>query len=331
MFADNRGVVTLDFSRGIKAKTLSKKNIGIYTAGADGRFGTKDDSRLRTRIIYDSHLHELTLITRRRPNTPYRVFLNSPGIVGTDGVKLDGQFNGSSHFTGRGTPGSVFDVVTRVTTGSPVARFYTTAGDMDVRLFRSTVTATVNNFMLYANFGAYDSGFIHRETTIADDGIAVIQGGGYNITSSDTITKVNTTAPVPIEAGIKNARGTLAEARQTNSNTGTSEWFFNVQSNPSLNKSTNSPGYSVFGKIINKGGLAVMDALARHQIIDASGDTNIGSDISSALTQLPVNNATTVQLRGDHVKPSADLIRITRIAIGMDITATPKPGVKPRH
>ncbi len=331
MFADNRGVVSLTFSRRMSSKTLNHRNIDILTAGADGRFGTRDDKKLRNRIVYNSTTGVMTISTSRRPNTPYRIFLNSRFIFGSDGVALDGQFNGMTHFTGRGSPGSVFDVVTRVTTASPIARFYTSSGVMDVRLFRNTTTATVNNFITYANFGSYDNTFIHRQTTIAKDSIAVVQGGGFNLTSFGTIGQVNTTAPVPLEAGIGNLRGTLAEARQTDPNTGTSQWYFNVLNNPSLNKTSTNPGFAVFGKIVNKGGLQVMDALASHEIIDASVDTNIDPSIRGALTSVPVDSAKTFQLRGNHVKPTADLVRILRVAIGMDITATPRPAVHPKR
>ena len=67
---------------------------------------------------------------------------------------------------------------------------------------------------------------------------------------------MNTPAPAAVPA----SRGTIAMARRSDANSATSQFFFNVKDNTSLDyQSTANPGYAVFGRIIS--GLNTLDAI----------------------------------------------------------------------
>jgi len=69
-------------------------------------------------------------------------------------------------------------------------------------------------------------------------------------------------APIRLESnnGLSNLRGTLAMARRSDADSATSQFFFNVVDNTSLDyQSAANPGYAVFGRIIS--GLATLDAI----------------------------------------------------------------------
>ena len=82
----------------------------------------------------------------------------------------------------------------------------------------------------------------------------MIQGGGYDSAYAEKKTR----APVVHEGrealakgGPKNTVGTLAMARTNDPNSASSQFFINVKDNDFLNPSTQSPGYTVFGKVIS--------------------------------------------------------------------------------
>lgn len=68
-------------------------------------------------------------------------------------------------------------------------------------------------------------------------------------------------------------------------NSATSQWFINL-SNNSANLDTQNGGFTVFGRVLAPG-LAIADALARGNTVNASGCTNLGP-LASALSELPV-------------------------------------------
>jgi peptidyl-prolyl cis-trans isomerase A (cyclophilin A) len=149
------------------------------------------------------------------------------------------------------------------TAGPPIARFQSALGDFDVLLDPAAAPVSVANFAAYANRGAYDTTIIHRSTTGNPASIQIVQGGGFELVGN-SLDPVITDPPIPLEAGVANARGTLAMARATGLNTATSQWYFNVQSNPGLDFN-----YAVFGRVIGAG-QNVIDAMGRVTVYNAS-------------------------------------------------------------
>ena len=130
----------------------------------------------------------------------------------------------------------------------------TSSGEMVVELYDSYAPATVANFYNYVGAGFYTDTLIHRV-----DRDFVIQGGGFK---SGMVAKAALYAPIKLESnnGLSNLRGTLAMARRSDPDSATSQFFFNVADNTSLDyQSAANPGYTVFGRIIS--GLPVMDAI----------------------------------------------------------------------
>lgn len=137
---------------------------------------------------------------------------------------------------------------------TPQVMLRTSMGDMVITLYPEKAPRTVENFLSYVDDGFYDNSIFHRVVP----GF-VIQGGGFNTSMS----KKKTKAPIVNESihGLANRRGTLSMARTGNPDSATSQFFINLENNPSLNASFNRPGYAVFGKVTE--GLAVMDMISR--------------------------------------------------------------------
>ncbi|HEY9107814.1 MAG TPA: peptidylprolyl isomerase [Roseateles sp.] len=136
----------------------------------------------------------------------------------------------------------------------PTVCMLTSSGEIVVELYDTYAPQTVANFYKYVAAGFYTKTLIHRV-----DRDFVIQGGGY---SSGMVPKTPLYAPIKLESnnGLSNLRGTLAMARRSDADSATSQFFFNVVDNTSLDyKSATDPGYAVFGRIIS--GLATLDAI----------------------------------------------------------------------
>ncbi len=158
---------------------------------------------------------------------------------------------------------------------NPVVRIQTTQGDITVELDYANAPISVVNFLNYAKSGFYDGTIFHR--VIPD---FMVQGGGF----TETYEKKETQAPIKNEAenGVKNFRGSVAMARGVNPDSATSQFFFNVKDNVSLDfKGTSSQdfGYAVFGKTIN--GLEVIDKIQKMPVGE-------GGPFKKYLPQTPV-------------------------------------------
>ena len=101
---------------------------------------------------------------------------------------------------------------------------------------------TVRNFLDYVNARFYDGTAVHRLVP----GF-VAQGGGFAAPVGGTApTPKATNAPIPLEIvpGLANTAGTIAMARGSANDSATSQWFFNLADNASLNGA-----YAVFGRV----------------------------------------------------------------------------------
>jgi peptidyl-prolyl cis-trans isomerase A (cyclophilin A) len=136
----------------------------------------------------------------------------------------------------------------------PTVCMLTSSGEIVVELYDRYAPQTVANFNAYVAAGFYRNTLIHRV-----DRDFVFQGGGY---TSGMVAKTPLYAPVKLESnnGLSNLRGTLAMARRSDANSATSQFFFNVADNTSLDyRSPANPGYAVFGQVIS--GLSTLDAI----------------------------------------------------------------------
>lgn len=140
-----------------------------------------------------------------------------------------------------------------------IARFQSVLGDFDVLLDPAAAPRTVENFTAYANRGDYADSFIHRSTTYDPSSIQVVQGGGFFI-ADNTVFDIPAQAPIVLETNRNNTRGTVAMARTPLPDSATSQWFFNLTDNTSLDPGTFTGGYAVFGDVMGQG-MMVIDAI----------------------------------------------------------------------
>ena len=164
-------------------------------------------------------------------------------------------------------------------TAGSLVRFATNVGEFDVELYDAAMPITVANFLSYVNANRYDSTIIHRSTTYNPADIQIVQGGGY-LLSGGQLLPVTTDPPIVLESGsATNVRGTIAMARTSAPNSATSQFFFNVQSNPALDGN-----YAVFGNVVGAAGLAAIDAIGAVPVYDVS------VQLGAAFTELPLLN-----------------------------------------
>ncbi len=136
----------------------------------------------------------------------------------------------------------------------PTVCMLTSSGEMVVELYDTYAPQTVANFYRYVAAGFYTKTLVHRV-----DRDFVVQGGGY---TTGMVAKAPLYAPIKLESnnGLSNLRGTIAMARRSDADSATSQFFFNVLDNTSLDyQSPANPGYAVFGRIIS--GLSTLDAI----------------------------------------------------------------------
>lgn len=165
-------------------------------------------------------------------------------------------------------------------TGTQFARFQTVLGAFAVELRNDVAPRHVANFLSYARENLYSNSFIHRAASFENGPISIIQGGGYRLPGPSTIPKF---AAVPLEYNLANARGTIAAARTNDPNSATSEWFINVRDNSAiLGPNAQSPGYTVFGRVLGTG-MTVVDALAATPVV---------TTFSAPFNELPLRNYT---------------------------------------
>lgn len=142
-------------------------------------------------------------------------------------------------------------------------RMNTGMGEIILELNRTKSPVTVANFLMYADRGAYDGTVFHR---VVKD--FVIQGGGWTPDlkerAKEDAAKGNPDKPIKNEwqNGLKNARGSIAMAREAEPDTATREFYINCQDNPKLDtarEKTGNAGYAVFGRVAT--GMEIVDTI----------------------------------------------------------------------
>lgn len=121
----------------------------------------------------------------------------------------------------------------------PQVKFVTNLGEFVIELDRVKAPITVNNFLSYVAAKRYDNTVFHRL-----EHNFVLQGGGYT-TEYESVDEFD---QIVNESGngLKNTEATIAMARQYSPHSATSQFFFNLADNESLNPGRNW-GYTVFG------------------------------------------------------------------------------------
>jgi cyclophilin family peptidyl-prolyl cis-trans isomerase len=141
-------------------------------------------------------------------------------------------------------------------TGLPQAQIATSLGAITVALDRAHAPATVDNFIRYAREGHFDGTLVYRVVPHF-----VIQAGSYGADGKYR----GLHAPIALESGQSNVRGTLAMARSDEPASATAEFFINLEDNgagldPKPGAAPNTTGYAVFGHVI--AGMDVVDKIA---------------------------------------------------------------------
>lgn len=131
----------------------------------------------------------------------------------------------------------------------------TDAGEIVLELEASKAPLSSNNFMRYVFDGFYTDSLFHRIIKNF-----AVQGGGYALVNGNRIQKGEIDglrAAIALEkttdTGLSNITGTVAMARSTEPNSGTSQFFINVVDNKSLDAdglTAPGNGYAVFGRVI---------------------------------------------------------------------------------
>ena len=174
----------------------------------------------------------------------------------------------------------------RPASADTIVTFTTNLGTFDVQLYDTQVPTTVANFLSYVNAGSYTNSIFHRSTTNNPAGIQIVQGGGFKLVTTATTASIDpiaTAAPIPLQAGLSNLKGTIAMARTAAPDSATSQWFFNVTDNLDLDPSPGNDGYAVFGAVIG-GGISVIEAIGAVPAYNASGA------LGPTFTELPLLN-----------------------------------------
>jgi len=334
---DNRAQAIFMVDSALNRTTLNTSSIQMYTTGADQRFGTADDVRVKIGIFWNAAQNKITTKvadpSKFAADTPFRLRLQGSKIKTLTGTSLDGEYRGASARSGNGNAGGNYDIISSaVTTGDPTARITTTDGTMNVKLYASnaSVRATVDNFLLYADNAIWDSTFFHRKTTMAGDSLGVVQAGGFGIEGNLLNFRPSTQNGITLQAGLSNTIGTIAMARTGDPNSGKNQWFINyVDNSAALDKTAQSDGYAVFGKVTTSS-MAILQKLAAHQMAEIHADPNVPTAIKDQISgqtgvdgqgnatykeSLPVRSKAKLQARGSVLNPAVDLIKVTRVAI----------------
>jgi peptidyl-prolyl cis-trans isomerase A (cyclophilin A) len=140
----------------------------------------------------------------------------------------------------------------------------TSAGPITIELDPARAPVTVANFVQHAQAGDYDGTVFHRVVPEF-----VVQGGGWTPLLQERA-KLAATPDTPIvnewTNGLKNAKGTIAMAREQAPDTATREFYFNLKDNVKLDSArptTGNAGYAVFGRVVD--GWKVVETIAAGQ------------------------------------------------------------------
>jgi cyclophilin family peptidyl-prolyl cis-trans isomerase len=171
----------------------------------------------------------------------------------------------------------LFTVLLPVRAGT-LAQFRTVFGDIEVELYDQDKPVTVQNFIRYVQSDAWRDMFVHRCDTNF-----VIQGGGYSVANRGTtnpfIAQVTNYGSIVNEFGagrrFSNVYGTLSMAKLAgNTNSASSQWFFNLNANTFLDTPDTNNFFTVFGHVVR--GTNVLNVF---KTFSRSTPTNVIADL----------------------------------------------------
>ncbi len=171
-----------------------------------------------------------------------------------------------------------------------LAQFHTVFGDIEVELYDQDKPVTVRNFIRYVQSGAYQNEFAHRLIP----GF-VLQGGGFTITNrgttNATIIPVLTYSPITNEFGVgtrfSNVYGTIAMAKLSgDTNSATSQWFFNLANNTFLDAADTNNFFVVFGQVVR--GTNVLNLFNQFQYWNGTQTSNLVYNWGAPFDNLPL-------------------------------------------
>jgi cyclophilin family peptidyl-prolyl cis-trans isomerase len=313
VIADNRGEMIITLNQAIRPSNVNTGAVQMYTAGPDGILANADDTRVATQLNYQSTGNRIIIRSTLPADTGYRIKLVSTRIETPDGdVHLDGEFSGTfpsgnNLSGGQGVSGGNFEFQTKNDrTTRPITRWSTSAGVMNVALFRDITPITFSNFRTYADAGNFDNTFFTRSVP----GF-IIQGGSLQINDNNQVVEGPVRAQIQNEFNVSNTRGTIAMAKQGgNPNSATNQFFLNLADNGGTAPNGldfQNGGFTAFGEVRGASGLATMDAIAGIPREDLSGE--IGPFAATDISTVPTTRTDDVPLN-----PSRDLVVIRRIA-----------------
>ena len=153
----------------------------------------------------------------------------------------------------------------------PQVKLITSMGSIIVELDRVKSPLTVDNFLKYVVLGEYDNTIFHR---IIES--FVVQGGGLDEKYNS---REDLFDPIHNEAGngLKNDEYTIAMARQGHPHSATRQFYFNANDNKSLDPSSRSWGYTVFGSIVEG-----------EEVVDKMSEVETGINAELGWTDVPV-------------------------------------------
>jgi cyclophilin family peptidyl-prolyl cis-trans isomerase len=138
------------------------------------------------------------------------------------------------------------------------AQFRTFWGDVDVELYDDDKPITVRNFLRYVQSGRFTNMFFHRCPNNPFTGLTdfVVQGGGF-FAGTNGAELVQTFGAIPNEFGagrlFSNTYGTLAMAKVSgDTNSATSQFFFNLNNNSFLDATNDNGFFTVFGRVVGR-------------------------------------------------------------------------------
>lgn len=138
----------------------------------------------------------------------------------------------------------------------PQVALNTNLGSLLIELNPAAAPLTVRNFLVYVNAGFYNDTLIHRVVA------GFVAQGGW-LTSTPAV-QTGLKDPITLESnnGLLNVRGSIGMARTSDSNSATSQYYFNLVDNPALDfVNSAQPGYAVFGKVVE--GIEFMDEIGK--------------------------------------------------------------------
>jgi cyclophilin family peptidyl-prolyl cis-trans isomerase len=275
IIADNRGQVKLTLTQTLNPATVNSSTVRILTAGPDGKLDTADDVAVHANL----QLSGKTLyITANTPaNKLYRIQLLST-IKGSNGRALVGN-------TGRGGIGGNFDEET--VAPNFIAYMNTPAGFIQVVLDSNT-PITNQNFVNYANSGAWDGTIIHRNASSVDPTTLavtksnfIIQAGGFRV-NNGLFDVVPAASPITNEPVNHNVKFTIAMAKLGGDpNSATNQFFFNLGDNSS-NLDSQNGGFTAFGTVTDSSSQAVINALNNNYAIAPASSATLSSTATTA-------------------------------------------------